>query len=284
MTNQHGDIKEDEIRIISSGEHRRAQKKYKKLFVWLCGIAALLIIAGLAVLFIPGEEATEETFTMVTESPAPRPQDIPAATGEAYTEKCNTLVNDVELSILTPYNATPTLEIGNAVLNDSTAVLVAQAADIRGDNGMIVGSFVLKGELISKGEAKAGFCSIINDKISVGVADATPMFEQALTSNGYFFRQYPLVVGGQIVENKPKGKAVRKALAETDGRISVIISNNRVSFHDFSQALVNAGVRNAIYLVGSDSYGSYLDKAGTRFIIGRPWADSVKNVNYIVWR
>ena len=284
MTNQHGDIKEDEIRIISSGEHRRAQKKYKKLFVWLCGIAALLIIAGLAVLFIPGEEATEETFTTVTESPAPRPQHIPAATGEAYTEKCDTLVNDVELSILTPYNATPTLEIGNAVLNDSTAVLVAQAADIRGDNGMIVGSFVLKGELISKGEAKAGFCSIINDKISVGVADATPMFEQALTSNGYFFRQYPLVVGGQIVENKPKGKAIRKALAETDGRISVIISNNRVSFHDFSQALVNAGVRNAIYLVGSDSYGSYLDKAGTRFIIGRPWADSVKNVNYIVWR
>lgn len=284
MTNQHGDIKEDEIRIISSGEHRRAQKKYKKLFVWLCGIVALLIIAVLAVLFIPGEEATEETFTTTTESPAPRQQDIPAATGEAYTEKCDTLVNDVELSILTPYNATPTLEIGNAVLNDSTAVLVAQAADIRGDNGMIVGSFVLKGDLISKGEAKAGFCSIINDKISVGVADATPMFEQALTSNGYFFRQYPLVVGGQIVENKPKGKAIRKALAETDGHISVIVSNNRVSFHDFSQALVNAGVRNAIYLVGSDSYGAYLDKTGNKITYGQPWADTVKNVNYIVWR
>lgn len=30
-------------------------------------------------------------------------------------------------------------------------------------------------------------------------------------------RQYPLVVGGQIVENKPKGTSKRKALATLNG-------------------------------------------------------------------
>lgn len=155
---------------------------------------------------------------------------------------------------------------------------------MRGDNGGIVGSFVVNGELVSKGEAKAGFCSIINGNVTVGVADATPMFEQALMSDGYFFRQYPLVVGGQIVENKPKGKSIRKALVELDGKISVIVSDERLTFHDFSKALTDVGVSNAIYLVGGDSYGRYMDARGASFTFGSEWDKGIDNVNYIVWR
>nr|MDE6854183.1 phosphodiester glycosidase family protein [Muribaculaceae bacterium] len=134
------------------------------------------------------------------------------------------------------------------------------------------------------GEAKAGFCSIVNGEITVGVSDATPMLEQALSSDGYFFRQYPLVVGGQLVENRPKGRALRKALAELDGHISVIASTRRLTLHDFSQALIDLGVRNAIYLVGSSSTGLYTDADGRRTIIGQADRKTADNVNFIVWR
>ncbi|MDE7109958.1 MAG: hypothetical protein K2O49_08355 [Muribaculaceae bacterium] len=158
------------------------------------------------------------------------------------------------------------------------------AADVRGDNGEIAGAYVLKGNLISKGQAKAGFCSIINGEISIGVAEATPMLEQALETEGYFFRQYPLVVGGQIVENKPKGKALRKALAEYDGATCIIASLDRLSFLDFARTLVDLGVKNAIYLPGGDSPVIFMDNEGDRSVLGNLRSSDYENVNYIIWR
>ncbi|MDE5674659.1 MAG: hypothetical protein K2I44_04870, partial [Muribaculaceae bacterium] len=252
MSNRHGDINDDEIRIISSGDVKTDKKKRKLLPVVLWVVVSLFLITALGIVFFSSgeieeesliEEATEQSIvstTSVENSNNPK--------ARAFAIKTDTIVNGIELNIITPNNATPVLEIGNGCLNDSTIILIAQAADIRGDNGDIVGSFVVNGELVSKGEAKAGFCSIINGDVTVGVADATPLFEQALMSDGYFFRQYPLVVGGQIVENKPKGKSIRKALVEMDGKISVVVSRKKLTFHDFSQALADVGVSNAIYL------------------------------------
>ena len=288
MNNRNNDINDDEIRIISSENNRPIRKKRRWLHAVLYITAAFIAIGGIIIKSITTGRDTEDDISFYEPT-------VPKITGiqseadstpspKAFTTRRDTLINGAELSILTPYNATATLEIGNGVSDDSTAVLIVQAADIRKDNGMIVGSYVVKGKLISNSESKAGFCSIINGEISVGVADATPMFEQALMSDGYFFRQYPLVVAGQIVENKPKGKAVRKALAEIDGKTSVIISHSKLSFHDFSQALADIGVRNAIYLVGGSSYGRYTDASGDEFIVG-PFRDNdTENVNYIVWR
>lgn len=157
---------------------------------------------------------------------------------------------------MTPHNAVPVLEIGDRVLNDSITVLVVQAADVRCDNGVP----------------------------TVGVADATPMLDQAIETEGYFFRQYPLVVGGQIVENKPRGRALRKALVSNGGVVSVVLSRSKLTFHEFSQALVDLGVDNAIYLCGSTAYGFARDSAGARYEFGRRGSDTWDNTNYMVWR
>ncbi len=288
MSNRYGDINDDEIRIISSGEVKTDKKKRGLLPAILWIVASLLLITVLGIVFFSsGEVEDDKIYEEVSEQPVIRTtttENTNNVITHTYTIKTDTIVNGVGLSVLTPNNAIPVLEIGNECLTDSTIVLIAQAADVRGDNGGIVGSFVVNGELVSKGEAKAGFCSIINSDVTVGVADATPMFEQALISNGYFFRQYPLVVGGQIVENKPKGKSVRKALVELDGKISVIVSHERLTFHDFSKALTDVGVSNAIYLVGGDAYGRYLDARGASFTFGHEWDKDIDNVNYIVWR
>lgn len=288
MSNKNGDIDDDEIRIISSGAGKETHKKKKALIIRLCCIAAVLAIGCIAVVFAPSGDPVEENTilpanpTQTSDDSTPTNDSVPTAS--PYVERADTLVNGIKLIILTPHHATPTLEIGSKTVEDSTAVLMAQAADVRGDNGKIVGSFVVRGELASKGEAKAGFCSIANGAISIGVADATPTFEQALIYDGYFFRQYPLVVAGQIIENKTKGRSIRKALAEIDGRISVVVSGNNASYHDFSRALADAGFRNAISLVGGASYGRYTDSAGDTFVFGTVWDKKIENVNYIVWR
>lgn len=294
MKNRHNEINDNEIRIISADNSRTVRKKSPWLMAVVCGIAALLLIGILALVFFSGGDQTETAekavFTPDAELPAGdrHPESTAAAdstlTPMPFVTRTDTAINATGLTILTPDNATAHLVLGENFGNDSTAVLIAHAADVRADNGGIVGAYVIDGELISKGESKAGFCSIINGEISIGVAEATPMLEQALTTGGCFFRQYPLVVGGQIVENKPKGNALRRALAELDGRICIILSTDRLTFHDFSQALTDLGVRNAIYLVGGEAFCRYTESDGSRFTFGKKWDKEYENVNYIVWR
>ena len=287
MNKRHTDISDDEIRVISSGNKELPTKRHKKFYTVLAAIIILVLCGTVAIVFFQPEDDNIET--MIIEEPIRQSASIISAVDSltavpAYAEKKDTVVNGVGLTIITPRNAVPVLEIGEQVLDDPTVVLAAQAADIRSDNGTIAGACVIGGELISKGCAKAGFCAIINGETTIGVAEATPMFEQALSDDGYFFRQYPLVIAGQIVENKPRGKAIRKALAEIGGDIAVVYSRRRLTFHDFSQALVDAGARNAIYLVGSRSSGFYVDADGNRFSFGNDKRQNIANINFIVWR
>lgn len=288
MSIRLNDINDDEIRVISSNEAPEPKRKPRRVWLYvMAGVAIVALIAAAVMLFVQDDDTDEERVaeapSVVAEArPAASHEDAPAKV-ESYTVATDTVIDGKGLLILSPENARPRLVIGSESLNDSNIVLAAQAADIRSDNGKIAGAFVLEGELISKGEAKAGFCSIINSDLTIGISDATPMLEQALTENGYFFRQYPLVVGGQIVENKPKGRAIRKALAEIGDRVYVVMSKEKLTFHDFSQLLIDLGVRNAIYLVGSSSYGFFIDEDGGKTETGKaPWTE-VENVSYIVW-
>lgn len=206
------------------------------------------------------------------------------ASAVPFAGMADTVVEGRRFTIITPRNAVPVLHIGKDILEDTLAVLVAQAADVRKDNGEIAGAFVLKGELKGRGQAKSGFCAIVNESITIGVSDATPMLEKTLETDGYFFRQYPLVVAGQLVENKPKGRALRRALAEMNGGFSVVVSHERLTLHEFSQALVNLGVQNAISLVGASAYGFAKDAEGGRFEFGKPGSECGRNTNYIVWK
>ena len=288
MNKNSNEISENEIRIISAKGPERHNKKKHTFRLWFLIILGVLIFG--CVVFVLTRDADSENDSFIEETyntvPDSEPQIIKDETTtdiEGFTIVRDTIINKKELLILTPEIARPRLIIGNELLNNPNIILATQAADVRGDNGQIAGTFVLNGELISKGEAKAGFCSITDGELSIGVADATPMLEQALTEDGYFFRQYPLVVGGQIVENKPKGKAIRKALAEIGGRTCVVMSKERLTFQDYSQLLVDMGVRNAIYLVGSSSYGFYVNEDGNKILTGEKPKSELENVNYIIW-
>lgn len=304
---QNRDIGDDEIRIISSETSGKIDKpseeksdsirnfdkpgnpvkKYRWLIIIGCVVVVMFAICMIAFAYIYDSndiETSESTESESEVAPLAKNIDEEPTNCKGFVEITDTVINGKSLTILTPKDGTPVVEVGDKALDDPNVILAMPAADIREDNGEIVGAFVLKGELLSKGSSKAGFCAIIGDKPVIGVSDATPYLEQALDNEGYFFRQYPLVVGGQIVENKPKGRSLRKALIERDGKISVVLSNDRMTFHDFSQSLVDLGVSNAIYLVGSSAYGFAVDKSGTRHAYGIRSVPASPNDTYLIWK
>ena len=211
------------------------------------------------------------------------------ASQPGFCEIQDTIINDIPLKLYLPHNSEMSLQIGKLDKNDTTIIYAAQAADIRADNGGIVGAFVLKGTPKAWGLSKKGYCASINGKVSVGVADNSPLFEMATEKEGYFFRQYPLVKDGKFVLSELKGKSIRRGICDRGGEIFMVETLTKESFHDFSQALADLGADQAVYLVGSSAYGWAVDEKGVRHEFGN---DSYytgkkkmpKNTNYMIWR
>lgn len=292
------DIRDDQIRIVGEEDQRKPISRNK----WIVVIAVLGVIVLLAFILsgnheVPAQQLSEPEPALFEPVVEPEPVSVgrewlgrdvdPSQAG--FTEIRDTLINDIPIHIFIPHNAEMSLQIGRMNREDATIIYAAQAADVRADNGGIVGAFVLNGEPLAWGLSKRGFCASINGVVTVGVADNSPLFEQATEQGGYFFRQYPLVGDGVLIENEPKGKSVRRAICDRRGEIFMAESGTPESFHDFAQALVDLGVDQAVYLVGSSAYGWAIDESGTmhefgedNYYTGR--RKMPKNTSYIVWR
>ena len=292
-------IQDNEFRVIGSSSHGQQPEpkpggKWKKPVLWSLAaiVLAVLLVVGsrlnnkadmpVQTVYEPEKTILHEVFTAQT-VPA-QFGSVPDSVSEPQIEHLVKTINDISLDIYIPHNVTPTLSIGTPDYTDKKILLVTQAADIRADNGKINGAFVIDGKPMANGLSKKGFCGIIDGKVSIGVADNSPLFEEATEKEGYFFRQYPLVDNGNLVENEPKGKSIRKSLCDRNGEVFVAMSQTPESFHDFAQALVDLGVDNAIYLVGSaDSYGFYREN-GQLHEFASKRRGGQKYENYILWR
>lgn len=297
MSKRINDIQDDDFRVIggSKGTTSPTGESKKKLGWYIIVPAVLLcIIIGLFLTFNRAEKPIPEVEVVFDPVPVETAKPVEEkvtplgnysdTTGKAYTEHLRDTINDIPLDIYIPHNAVPQLMVGVPDIYDKTIVLTTQAADVRADNGKIVGAYVVKGKPLSWGLSKKGYCGIIDGKLSVGVADNSPLFEEATEKGGYFFRQYPLVDNGVLVENEPKGKSIRKALCDRNGEIMLVMTQTPESFHDFAQALVDMKVDNAIYTVGSTSYGYFRDKYDHFEQIYEKRRGGYKYENFIVWR
>ena len=291
------DIRDDQIRIIGEGVVRKSMPR------WVWAVISVLVLAAMGIVYLLLLKHSDEQM-LITETSEPalfEPMAEPKLISlqrigsevdslqTGYTEIIDTLVNDIPIRIYIPHNAELSLHIGKVDKADKSIIYVAQAADVRADNGGIVGAFVLKGEPRAWGLSKKGFCASINGEITIGVADNSPLFEKATEEAGYFFRQYPLVSNGEIVENELKGKSIRRAICDRQGEIFMVETGTTESFHDIAQALVDMGVDQAIYLVGSSAYGWAVDENDTihefgedNYYTGR--RRMPKNTSYIVWK
>ncbi|MBS5552473.1 MAG: hypothetical protein KHX53_10605 [Bacteroides sp.] len=299
MKNEY-DIKETEIRVL--GKAKPELKKGCRIRKWMVVTAAAIIVCLLLLLFFfyrPGgvkslsehsnaelQVGGQQTASTASESVRLPGNESHESGWQGGTEANDTIINDVPMVVYTPHYTKVVLQMGTPDIKDSTIVYIAQAADVRADNQHIVGAFVLEGTPLSWGVSKEGYCAIINQKIHIGVSDNTALFEEATAKEGYFFRQYPLVSNGIVCENKPKGKALRRAICQQGSQIFMVHSVNRESFHDFAQALVDLGCTQAIYLVGSDSYGWCVNPKGERLTWGNRnrLNASTPSTSYIVFR
>lgn len=281
MRDKFDEIRDDELRVIGRTDPK--PKKWHRVVIVL--VAVLAVVAG-SVVWIGKPDADAGVAPVTPERPAESVEflgNYSDTTGRAYAEHLTMTVNDIPLDIYIPHNARPTLEVGVPDVTDGSIVLAAQAADVRADNGKINGAYVIGGRPMAWGLSKKGYVGIIDGKVAVGVADNSPLFEEATEKDGYFFRQYPLVNNGVLVDNEPKGKSIRKAICDRAGEIIVVMSATPESFHDFAQALVDIQVDNAVYLVGADSYGFFRDGSGSLTEFNEGKAGRYRYENYIKW-
>ena len=297
---RYDDISDDEIRIIGHSDEGGNTKR-----VVLIAIALVAIVGAVVALIFSGgnaepEPQVEEQIPIYGEEIVVEEEHVTiddthlsrmsvAASERGFAELRDTTINDVPLRIYIPHNADLTLHVGKVDREADDVIYTAEAAFIRADNHAILGAFVLEGEPLAWGLSMRGFCASIDGEVTIGVADNSPLFEEAINRGGYFFRQYPLVDNGKFVANEPKNKSIRRAICERKGEIFMIESLTKESFHDFTQALVDLGVDNAVNLAGSEAYGWAIDRNGDKhefgthnFYTGR--GKMPKNTNYIVWR
>lgn len=288
---------------IRKMEEDQRKSRRRKQILWIVVILSLLVIAVAALSgyrqyeerlqaenigYFESVEYVASPNRVVADSVKLALTPRQSADSAGYTEIRKITVNDIVMTVYIPHNGEMSLHVGAIDRNDTTIIYAAQAADVRADNGGIVGAFVMGGEPLSWGLSKKGYVASINGEVTVGVADNSPLFEQATECGGHFFRQYPLVKDCRIVPCKVRGKAIRRGICERNGEIFMVETMSKESFHDFSQALVDMGVVQAVYLVGSSAAGWAVDANDSVHEFGDKtrygWRSVPENISYMVWR
>lgn len=284
--NKMNEIDDNEIRVIGDGGGDR-----KRLPWWVWLLEGIAVVAVAVVVLQPkaaNAPSPKPSGNAATQQADGTPSDIWLENTDAQLPSCtlvtDTIIDTIHLQIYTPYNAVPELHVGRIDTADSDIILAAMAADLRRDNGKIVGAFVLAGEPLSWGLSKKGYCAILDGRITLGMADNSPLFEQATEQGGYFFRQYPSVDAGTPVENRPENASFRRALCLLDGKVCIIGCTDRVLMNDFSATLVKLGVSEALFLVGGTADGWCRTADGSFIRFGSAWARNAKYMNHIVFR
>lgn len=295
--NINDNMSDNEIRILGSNsepvsgldnDNKKWYQDHKNLLLWTCTILLFVIVSIVGTWGYlrgnasPQDETPDNAIPVDTLSVETLRDSV--KTGPSYTIVSDTTINDIPLRIFTPVGGRMELLVGHHPENDKNVILAAHAADLRGDDRTPTGAFVYNGELLAKGHSKYGFCAIVDSTVSIGRQIETPLFERAIEQSGCFFRQYSIVSNGKLVPVPPKGKAQRRALCLKANVFTIVESTTSESYHDFSQALEDFGVSEALALVGSNAAVMWREKSGRLQRNGEVFGDSYPLENYIIWR
>lgn len=272
------EIDDNEIRVIGLPSPQPSHGRW-----WV--VMLILVVLVVIVAVVLGKESREEPSVDSLPKASKKFEGV-KSTSDNEIKVSDTVIDDVPLTLywlpcLLPEGANTSLQTGMPDMEDTSLLLAVMAADIRADNGGIVGDFVINGQVLARGERKEGYCAIF-DGVPVLGCDGKAALERVMAEKGSFFRQYVLVCDGEALPPTPKGKNHRRALCVMGHSIFVAASADRESYHDFSTALADLGVGNAIALVGSESLLVYRAEGGLLHSVGT--AVDSPNVNFFVWR
>lgn len=287
MQRNYNNIKDDEVRFIG----QVGKKKRRAYLPWL--LAGLLFIIFFVALYfvkssyrfdsIPLHAINDNAYCESGLKKNEATEFLKSVSDNAPSSIevfCDTF-NNVPLRFFCPRNCNVELRVGKQEISDSV-VLICEAAGIRADNGEIVGTFIINGNVLAKSRSKQGYCAIIDNQIYIGSEDATPYVEKALDGNGSFFRQYSLIHNFKIQKIIQNVKALRKALCKFRGECVVVETQTAVSMTEFTDILHEMDIAEAIYLNGAETWGWFTTE-NQIVEFGIKEQDVPQNINYIVW-
>lgn len=158
---------EDEIQVL--GTSPRKCRSSKKL--WIGGLVLCAVfLAGYSVWFLSGVEtecAVEEATPEMERSVVSLVDSLSCETPSVALFVDS--INDVKMQIYALNGLSAGLSFDMPDQGDTAVFLVVQAADIRRDNGGIVGDFVLRGEQLARGKRKSGYCAVLGGQVVLGL-------------------------------------------------------------------------------------------------------------------
>ena len=305
--NNFDDFKEGQIQVLGKPSAHQSGRPKWRFAAYAVAFIIVLVIAALAIMYAAMHNAatpnqSNDSNTLYQENDSTRGIWEQEKNTSEYanllhtwfqdcdtniTRSCavmDTTIYGIGIKLYLPMNSKAELCVGTQHVRNNNSVLMLQAADIRADNKKIVGAFVVKGKPLAWGLSKKGYCAIINDTITVGMADNSPLFEKATETGGYFFRQYALVHNNKIVEQALKTRSIRRGLCSAFGHVFVAETTTESSMHDFSEILVGIGVEEAIYLIGGESRVAWRDTNFKQRDNGAKSSQKFKNINFIRWQ
>lgn len=150
MKKAQSDIDDNEIRIVSQGRIRDGIPQTRKRWGWtiiITSIVALIIGTVIAV----NQDDVDNIAPSQTDSLNESIITDAESHGRGYAVAKDTVIDDIELTLITPLNCIPDLVVGASAMNGNTHAIVCQGPDLRADNGGIVGMCVVDGNLEKPG-------------------------------------------------------------------------------------------------------------------------------------
>lgn len=284
-------LKDDEIQVLGADVGCRKQKR-KRILRWCVGSFMIVVVLfSIYSLYNKDRNVTsvlketcsgKEEFFMQTNV---REVAAIATCVSPSIFMFSDTVNDVPMQFFVLDGMAAQLFKGMPSIQDTTLLFVLPAADVRKDNREIVCDFVLDGHRYSKGKRKEGYCALLDGQLFLGTSTTDTLMNYCILHHGSFFRQYMLVSRGRICPNVLKGKSLRRAVAKKkgDSHVYIVLSWQRESLYDFSEALADYGMYNALYLPGGDAYAYYRMEGEVHFL-GHSQAFVSSNSSYLVFR
>lgn len=279
---------EDEIQVLGQAGGGRKRGGGKRFLGYLLPVLAVaLLITGWFLLRKTAVSPQENDAFPLESDLALLEDEQQLASGVAKEVRISVVddtVNDVPMQVFVIEGAKARLCIGRPAAQDTTVLMALPAADVRKDNLGIVGDFVLDGRRYGNGKRKEGYGALLEGQLFLGVSASDTVMNYCASRQGSFFRQYALVADGKIWPNRLKGKSLRRAVARKadDARVYVVVSRQRESLYDFSEALADYGMHDALYLPGGDAY-AFCKVGGDTLFLGLSEEHVYPNTNYLVF-
>lgn len=149
---------------------------------------------------------------------------------------------------------------------DRSLVMFMRSADYHPD-GRSLGPVVVDGVGSENKvtDSRDGYVAVSpSGRVVIGISPDEDVENWARGNEGDFFRQMVLLDDGELPRDFIlRGKVERGAIASTvEGNLYYIVTRNKESMYDFSDAMREYGFVDAVYMTGGNAYSFYRDQEG----------------------